>query len=80
MRIQRRARKAIEALHPVVQDRVLAALEGLQREPRPVGSLKLRGTGGYRIRVGEWRVVYDVDDVVRVVDVSRVGHRRDVYR
>jgi len=53
----------------------------LADEPRPDGSRKLRGAGDlYRIRVGSYRVVYEIDDSIRIVVISRIGHRRDVYR
>jgi mRNA interferase RelE/StbE len=53
---------------------------GLNKIPRPHGTVKLEGTEGYRIRVGEYRVVYLVNDRERVVDVVRIAHRREVYR
>ena len=57
-----------------------AAIDRLAEEPRPHGTVKLAGRDDYRIRVGDWRVVYEVDDVRRRVIVVRVAHRRDVYR
>lgn len=54
----------------------------LARDPRPSGSLKLQGRTEvlWRIRSGNYRILYSVDDEVRIVDVRKVGHRRDVYR
>jgi mRNA interferase RelE/StbE len=49
--------------------------------PRPAGCTKLAGTAdGYRIRVGDYRIVYLIDDAAQIVTVTRVGHRREVYR
>ena len=57
------------------------AIFALGHNPRPLGCKKLTGPGDlYRIRVGEWRVVYTVEDSRLVVLVVRVGHRGDVYR
>ncbi len=60
---------------------IVAALQGLASNPRPVGSVKLAGSDRtYRIRIGDYRVIYEVLDAVLLVDVIRIGHRRDVYR
>jgi len=77
----RSARKELEALEPPLVARVLARIEALAIEPRPTGARRLQGAPRlWRIRVGEYRVVYSVDDRRAVVDVVRVRHRRDVYR
>ena len=77
----RSARKDLEALPHDIADRVLARIEKLAGEPRPVGSAKLRGGKNlWRVRVGDYRVVYLVNDATRAVDVSVIRHRRDVYR
>ena len=61
--------------------RILQSIRELADEPRPHGSTKLAGASdAYRIRVGDYRVLYTVDDAVVRVLVIRVGHRRDVYR
>ena len=60
--------------------RVRDACHGLADDPRPSGSRKLTGRPGMRIRVGRYRVIYEVDDPAREVTVMHVGHRRDVYR
>jgi mRNA interferase RelE/StbE len=56
------------------------AIDGLALEPRPHGSTKLAGRGDYRVRVGDWRIVYEVDDQRRRVILIRIAHRSDVYR
>jgi mRNA interferase RelE/StbE len=56
-------------------------MERLASNPRPVGSVKLATSDStYRIRVGNYRVIYEVLDQLLLIDVIRVGHRRDVYR
>ena len=61
-------------------ERVGAAIDGLAEEPRPRGAARLAGQDDFRIRVGDHRVVYAVDDAERLVIVARVAHRREVYR
>ena len=68
-------------LSDAVHDRVSDAILKLKSDPRPQGSKKLVGTtGSWRIRVGDYRVLYDIADLVRIVRVYRVRHRRDVYK
>jgi mRNA interferase RelE/StbE len=74
------AARQFRRLQGAVRDRVRAVIDGLQADPRPVGCAKLAGRGDYRVRVGEYRVVYAVDDDQRLVIVGRIAHRRDVYR
>jgi len=79
--IKKSAQREIAALARRQQRRVMAAIEKLADDPRPDGVRKLSGTEDfYRIRVGDYRVVYQVCDDVLIVFVVRVGHRRDVYR
>jgi mRNA interferase RelE/StbE len=60
---------------------VAAAMEGLAREPRPHNHIKLASSSdSYRIRVGDYRVIYQIDDRAHSVRVTVIGHRREVYR
>jgi mRNA interferase RelE/StbE len=75
------ARKQLAALPRDVQERIAPAITALADEPRPQGSQKLKGPSGeHRIRVGEYRIVDAINDDDLLVGVTRVGHRRDVYR
>ena len=65
---------------PIYAERLRRAIDDLAENPRPTGSRNLRGREGRRIRVGDYRIIYEIDDEERVVDVLQVGHRRDVYR
>ena len=74
------AAKRVRKLDAPARVRVLRALAGLADEPRPSGVKKLVGTdNAWRIRVGDYRVIYEIDDGIVVVVVFRVAHRRDVY-
>jgi mRNA interferase RelE/StbE len=75
------ARKEVRRLDPPVRRRVLAAIEALAHNPRPPGSVTLTGSPSWRrIRIGSYRVIYDINDRGLVVLVLRVGSRGDVYR
>jgi mRNA interferase RelE/StbE len=78
--IPRSVQKAIARLQPADGRRILAAISALAHTPRPPGCLKLRDRPGWRIRVGDYRVIYDIDDDQRAVTVRVVDNRSDVYR
>ena len=74
------ARKELESLPNRVLGRVIRKLESLQHDPRPAGCKKLKGyKDQWRVRIGDWRVVYIVDDTTKLVSVTRIAHRREVY-
>jgi mRNA interferase RelE/StbE len=81
IQIENSAAKGIQRLQRHDQIRVSNAITALAVEPRPSGCTKLTGfDSAYRIRVGVYRIVYEVEDSIRVVTVTRVGHRKEVYR
>lgn len=71
--------RALRKLEPQIQRRIQGAIALLAQDPRPPGARALKGRDGLRVRVGDYRVIYTVDDGVLVVVVVRLGHRRDVY-
>jgi mRNA interferase RelE/StbE len=80
VRILRAARKALADLPAEDYLRVIEPIEALAQQPRPNGCVKLTGSPYWRIRVGVYRVIYEIDDDGQVVVVTTIGHRRDVYR
>jgi mRNA interferase RelE/StbE len=73
--------KALARIPNPHQRRIAKAIDGLARTPRPTGCVKLAGAENvYRIRVGDYRIVYDIVDRVLTVYVIRIAHRKDVYR
>lgn len=78
--ILRRAQKELGNLPSGAFERVRDALRALADDPRPPGCKKLQGREGWRIRVGDYRVLYKIDDLQQAVEVVHIGHRRDVYR
>lgn len=78
--IATRAGRDLERLAPSLLDRIDRVLRALADDPRPPTSEKLVGLDAYRIRVGDHRIIYEIDDRERSIVVSRVRHRREVYR
>ncbi len=77
----RSARKELEKLHPSMARRVMQRIEALATIPRPSGVIRLQGHKNlWRIRIGDYRVIYSIDDAARNIDVSVVRHRSDAYR
>jgi mRNA interferase RelE/StbE len=72
--------KELNRLPDDVASRVLARLAGLETNPRPQDVKKLKGRDAWRIRVGDYRVIYEVHDRVLQIIVIRIGHRREIYR
>ena len=77
--ILRRAKKELGQLSSPSFERVCDAIQALAGNPRPPGCRKLVGRDGWRIRVGDYRVIYEIDDPARTVLVLHVGHRRNIY-
>ena len=78
--ILRRAQKELAALPKTDYERMRDAVVALAENPRPTGCKKLTGREGWRIRIGDYRVLYDINDQTLTVLVVSVAHRRDVYR
>ena len=78
--ILRRAQKELQRIPQEDYERVREAMRALAHNPRPTGCLALTGRAGWRIRVGDYRVIYEIDDAQHTVTILHVGHRRDVYR
>ncbi len=76
-----RVLKELKAIPVADQQRLITRIEALAADPRPAGVEKLKGQAdAYRVRQGNYRIVYTIDDTIRIITISRVGHRREVYR
>ena len=77
----RSARKELQSLPTDIASRILDKIDLLSSDPRPSSSRKLSGPGSlWRLRVGDYRVIYEIDDKNHFIDVSVVRHRREAYR
>lgn len=74
------AEKTLDKLPVQTAERLIKAIYKLANQPRPSGCVKLSGSENYRIRVGDYRIIYSIQDDVLVVEVLKVGHRRDIYK
>lgn len=75
------AARQLRKLDPQAQRRIQAAIELLATEPRPPSATQLvGGSGEWRVRTGDYRIIYEINDGELLVLVLRMGHRRDVYR
>ena len=78
--LERGAEKDLARLSSGIHDRVIAAIQGLARNPRPPGCRKLKGNGSlWRIRVGDYRVLYEILDSAATIDIIAIRHRREAY-
>ncbi len=74
-------KKDLKRISKTEVHRIIDAVEGLCEEPRPSGVTKLSGSDlTYRIRVGNYRVIYEIHDETVLIEVVKVGHRKDVYK
>jgi mRNA interferase RelE/StbE len=80
VKLAHEAEKALARLDKKIQKRVLGRLRQLESNPRGHGAIKLTGSARWRVRVGDYRIIYDIQDSVLIVMVVKIGHRREVYR
>ncbi len=72
--------RELDCLPDVIAQRILTRLAGLETNPRPADVKKLKGRDAWRIRVGDYRVIYEIHDRILHIIVITVGHRREIYR
>ncbi len=80
LQIKRSAVKEVAALPLKDRRRIVRKIQALARNPRPEGCEKLSGQDKYRLRQGDYRILYSVDDAAEAVVIVKIAHRRDVYR
>ena len=78
--IKKSVLKSLEKIQEPFFNNIKTAIFNLADNPRPAGFKKLQGRDGYRIRVGNYRIIYEIFDDVLVVEVIHFGHRKDVYQ
>lgn len=79
--VERRALKELSKLPTDISRRVTSAIDGLSGQPRPHNSKKLSGSRDqWRVRIGDYRILYEINDKSREVRVYAIGHRREIYR
>ena len=79
IRITKTAQKQLDKLPESVAGILIESIQDLSRNPRPHGYKKLKGRDGYRIRKGDFRIIYDIFDKILTVEVIAIGNRKDIY-
>lgn len=77
--LSKQAQKSLDKIPDNIANPILNAIEALGQDPRPHGFKKLKGRVGFRIRVGNYRIIYDIYDTELVIDIIALGHRKDIY-
>ena len=77
--INKRAVKSLEKINEPDYSKIKDAMFNLAHNPRPAGCKKLKGRPSYRIRQGNYRIIYDIFDHILIVDVIAIGNRKDIY-
>ena len=80
IQIKKSALKELSQIPPPYNKKIIEAIDELANNPRPVNCKKLKGTEAYRIRVADYRIVYTIEDIIELIEVQRVRHRKDVYK
>ena len=78
--LRRKAQRSLDKLPEKDFDRIIEDIKQLAETPRPKGVEKIKNSGLWRIRQGDYRIVYSIDDSERLVTILRIGHRREIYR
>lgn len=78
--LSKKAEKFLDTLSDSIAEPIFKAIHKLEKNPHPQQSKKLKGRDGYRIRIGQYRVIYRVIDNELIVDVVAIGHRKDIYK
>lgn len=79
LRIEKAVIKSLEKINEPYYSKIKTAILNLANNPRPAGYKKLKGRDGFRIRVADYRIIYDIFDDILTVDVIDLGHRKDIY-
>ena len=78
---KRSAQKELADISKPYNQNIVTAIDKLAEDPRPDGVKKLKGEdNAYRIRVGDYRVIYTIEDVIKIIEIQRIRHRRDAYK
>lgn len=78
--LRRRAYKDLESIPKDYARLIAQHIDSLEKDPRPNDSKKLKGDAGYSLRIGTYRVLYNVDDKTKSITIYRIKHRREAYR
>lgn len=78
--LSKKAVKQLDRLPEKISEGIIESIVSLEENPRPFGYKKLQGRDGYRIRYGNYRVIYDILEEILIVDIIELGHRKNIYK
>jgi mRNA interferase RelE/StbE len=78
--VENRAAKVLSKIDEPVYSRIKAIILNLAYNPRPMGCIKLKGRDAYRIRTGDYRIIYEIIDNRLIINIITIGHRKDIYK
>ncbi len=78
--VKKSALKELAQISPPYNKKIIEAIDRLAINPRPEGVKKLIGEEAFRIRVADYRIIYTIEDVIKIVEVQRIRHRKDAYK
>jgi len=78
--LTKKAQKQLDKLTNNIAEPIIEAISNLENDPHPNGSIKLKGRESYRIRVGDYRIIYEVIEQELIIDVIALGHRKNIYK
>jgi mRNA interferase RelE/StbE len=78
--ISRAAQKQLNSLPENEAEKLIITIKSLAKNPRPSGYIKLKGRDAYRIRKGNYRIIYEILDAILIVDIIAIGHRKSIYK
>jgi len=80
IQVKKSALKELGQISPPYNKKIIEAIDSLATNPRPEGVKKLKGEEAFRIRIADYRVIYTIEDVIKIVEVQRIRHRKDAYK
>jgi len=81
IRFKKSAQKELSQISTPYNLKIVQAIDALSEDPRPPGVKKLKGEeNAWRIRVADYRIIYTIEDIIQIVEIQRIRHRKDVYR
>lgn len=78
--VKKSAQKELVQISPPYNQKIIDAIDKLAENPRPDGVKKLKGEEAYRIGIADYRIIYSIEDIIRIIEVQRIRHRKDAYK
>lgn len=77
--VKKSAEKELDQISQPYKSKIAKAIQALAENPRPQGYKQLKGENSYSIRIADYRVIYAIEDIIKIIEVQKISHRKDVY-